>query len=357
MKIILSLFPGIGLLDRAFEQEGFSVVRGPDLLWGGNIKRFHVPQGVFHGIVGGPPCQCFTRLISIIRHNGYRIGENLVPEFERIVHEAQPDFFVMENVEGAPVPQIAGYQVDTTLLDNRWLGQIQSRKHRFSFGTRDGRKLHYELAALENFDWDYRVCASDGRRTPVRLLAGGKPKNPKLRRGSASCRGTKRTVAQVCKLQGLPEDFLDHSPFTVAGKIQMLGNGVPLFMGLALARAVRQAMRLRVFKPDSHEQTEQLGSGPIPSGQSSETEGSAVRAGDGLNGGNTMDANLEATVNWEFTQMLEHLMAKGLFGKPGVDSLATLKAIGIELNMRIYALALSEGATLEAAELKAKQST
>jgi len=28
----------------------------------------------------------------------------------------------------------------------------------------------------------------------------------------------------------------------------------------------------RVFKPDSHEQTEQLGSGPIPSGQSSETD-------------------------------------------------------------------------------------
>jgi hypothetical protein len=56
-----------------------------------------------------------------------------------------------------------------------------------------------------------------------------------------------------------------------------------------------------------------------------------------------MDANLEATVNWEFTQMLEHLMAKGLFGKPGVDSLATLKAISAELNMRIYALALSDG--------------
>lgn len=33
--MILSLFPGIGLLDMAFEEEGFCVVRGPDLLWGG----------------------------------------------------------------------------------------------------------------------------------------------------------------------------------------------------------------------------------------------------------------------------------------------------------------------------------
>jgi len=29
--LVLSLFPGIGLLDMAFEQEGFCVVRGPDL--------------------------------------------------------------------------------------------------------------------------------------------------------------------------------------------------------------------------------------------------------------------------------------------------------------------------------------
>jgi hypothetical protein len=32
--LVLSLFPGIGLLDMAFEEEGFCVVRGPDLLWG-----------------------------------------------------------------------------------------------------------------------------------------------------------------------------------------------------------------------------------------------------------------------------------------------------------------------------------
>jgi DNA (cytosine-5)-methyltransferase 1 len=33
--LVLSLFPGIGLFDMAFEAEGFCVVRGPDLLWGG----------------------------------------------------------------------------------------------------------------------------------------------------------------------------------------------------------------------------------------------------------------------------------------------------------------------------------
>lgn len=32
--LVLSLFPGAGLLDAGFTQAGFSVVRGPDLLLG-----------------------------------------------------------------------------------------------------------------------------------------------------------------------------------------------------------------------------------------------------------------------------------------------------------------------------------
>lgn len=30
MQVAISLFPGISLLDMAFEHEGFAVVRGPD---------------------------------------------------------------------------------------------------------------------------------------------------------------------------------------------------------------------------------------------------------------------------------------------------------------------------------------
>jgi DNA-binding XRE family transcriptional regulator len=52
--LILSLFPGIGLLDKAFEEEGYCVVRGPDPLWGGDVRNFHPPAGRFDGIIGGP---------------------------------------------------------------------------------------------------------------------------------------------------------------------------------------------------------------------------------------------------------------------------------------------------------------
>ena len=46
MALVLSLFPGIGLLDMAFEEAGFTVVRGPDLLRGGDIRRFHPPASL-----------------------------------------------------------------------------------------------------------------------------------------------------------------------------------------------------------------------------------------------------------------------------------------------------------------------
>ena len=54
--LVLSVFPGLGLFDYAFEQEGFCVVRGPDLLWGGDIRSFHPPPA-FAGVIGGPLCQ------------------------------------------------------------------------------------------------------------------------------------------------------------------------------------------------------------------------------------------------------------------------------------------------------------
>jgi DNA (cytosine-5)-methyltransferase 1 len=75
--LVLSLFPGIGLLDRAFEEVGFCVVRGPDVLWGGDIHRFRPPAGRFDGVIGGPPCQAFSVLRHLVEQNGCQVAENL----------------------------------------------------------------------------------------------------------------------------------------------------------------------------------------------------------------------------------------------------------------------------------------
>src|SRR5688572_16058979 len=106
----------------AFEEEGFCVVRGPDLLWGGDVRNFHPPAGRFDGVIGGPPCQAFSSASG-----GTSTAENLIPEFERVVTEAEPGWFVMENVPQAPVPEHPWYRIESRRLNNRWLGEVQSR--------------------------------------------------------------------------------------------------------------------------------------------------------------------------------------------------------------------------------------
>ena len=53
-----------------------------------------------------------------------------------------------------------------------------------------------------------------------------------------------RNLASYLRWQGLPADFLAaEAPFTVAGKVRVVGNGVPpLPMGRAIAQAVRRAV-------------------------------------------------------------------------------------------------------------------
>ena len=176
-QLVLSLFPGIGLLDMAFEEEGFCVVRGPDLLWGGDIKRFHPPAGKFDGVIGGPPCQCFSRMRHIVKANGYRTAENLIPEFERVVAAVRPAWFLMENVEDAPHPEVPGYQTWRELVRDVWVGGQTNRLRAFFLGQPKGmlRALNVETAALHIVE-PARAVTCDMRQIPVAIGGIGKRK-------------------------------------------------------------------------------------------------------------------------------------------------------------------------------------
>jgi DNA (cytosine-5)-methyltransferase 1 len=233
-NLVLSLFPGIGLLDMAFEEEGFCVVRGPDLLWGGDIKRFHPPAGVFGGVIGGPPCQAHSSWAFLNRSRGIEPAEDLLPEFTRCVDEAAPEWWLMENVPRAPDIETKGHIVTSIQLDNRWLGEKQSRRRKFQLGTREGLKLHVQLAALEHPVYEHACLASEGR--------AGKMENRRRHGKQKTSYKPKRGWPQFCANQGLPADFLAGAPFTVEGKYRVVGNGVSLPMGRAVAKAVKQAI-------------------------------------------------------------------------------------------------------------------
>lgn len=238
--LVLSLFPGIGLLDRAFEEAGFCVVRGPDLLWGGDVRRFHPPAGRFEGLIGGPPCQRFSRLRFLVQHNGFELAPDLIPEFERVVLEAAPEWFLMENVLDAPLPIVQGYLVRDQVVRDVWVGGQTARTRRFSFGTRTGAELRVQWEALHRPDPLPAVLASGGGRDrPVHIGGSGRPKSSgRISKARDLGYKTREAAAAAAAAQGLPSNFLEDGPFTVAARIKMIGNGVPLAMGRAVAAAV-----------------------------------------------------------------------------------------------------------------------
>ena len=53
-ELVLSLFPGIGLLDRAFAAAGFCIVQAADKITGGDVRDFRGVPGRLDGIVACP---------------------------------------------------------------------------------------------------------------------------------------------------------------------------------------------------------------------------------------------------------------------------------------------------------------
>jgi DNA (cytosine-5)-methyltransferase 1 len=178
-----------------------------------------------------------------VRAKGQTPKPNLIPEFERCVHEAQPQWFLMENVPAAPEPVVSAYLVRSMRLNNRWLGEEQNRERRFSFGTHDGRTLAVEMAALESASWERAVVATSSKEGAL-AKSQTEIRTGRQRSGNGRLPGqeARRPIARCAELQGLPPDFLADAPFTAAGKYRVIGNGVPLPMGRAIARAVKAAL-------------------------------------------------------------------------------------------------------------------
>lgn len=242
-QLVLSLFPGIGLLDMAFEEEGFCVVRGPDVLWGGDIQRFHPPAGKFDGVIGGPPCQCHTKFATLNAALGNHLADDLVPEFLRCVTEAEPDWFLMENSPLVYDVATVGFSVQRLTLNARLFGCEQDRERSFQFGSTKPVKIWPEVVCVQAEKREPVCLASEGRAGRITRTGWGKQQKAKYNQ--------RRPWPRFCELQGLPEDFLTDAPFTNAGRYRVVGNGVPLPMGRAIAKAVREATEghQRVFKP------------------------------------------------------------------------------------------------------------
>ena len=210
--LVLSLFPGIDLLGRGFELEDFAVVRGPDLIFGGDIRAFHPPAGRFDGVIGGPPCQDFS---SLRRCEPSGNGVAMLAEFVRCVECASPSWFLMENVPGVPDIAPVGYRVQRFDLRANECGLPQQRLRHFQFGSNCDEVL---------------LLNRDARTAVTQCCATA----------AEGTRTARRGWAEFCESQGLHADF-DLPGFTLAAKYRAVGNGVPIPMGRFVARAIKDA--------------------------------------------------------------------------------------------------------------------
>ena len=106
LKVVLSLFTGAGLLDRGFERAGFCCVSAGDILWGRDVRDFTPARHIFTGIIGGSPCQDFSKAR---RCDPTGQGIELIAQYARVVTQAQPEWFLMENVPGVPDITVDGW--------------------------------------------------------------------------------------------------------------------------------------------------------------------------------------------------------------------------------------------------------
>lgn len=202
--LVLSLFPGIDLLGRAFEEVGFCVVKGPDLITGGDIRNFTPPPGRFEGVIGGPPCQDFS---SLNRNQG-DYGHEMLDEFVRVIEAADPRWYLFENVVRAPRFSVSCMNAEQRFqLDLAWFSE-HSRRRDFQFGSKSGLLLN-PMYSDRGEDLGPMVSGQDER--PFRML---------------------------CGIHGLPDDF-DLDWLTVQAKKQAIANSVPMQLGTYVAELIQ----------------------------------------------------------------------------------------------------------------------
>jgi len=208
--LVLGLFSGIGLLDQGFERAGYCVVKGPDLIWGGDIRSFSPPAGRFDGVIGGSPCQDFSKARHGIPATGN--GLEMIEEFKRCVTAAQPTWWMLENVPGVPNVKIDGYSWQRLDLYAHEFGLSQRRLRHIQFGSNDGTVLVRRDASMP-----------PSAQTVTPTITANDDTIP---------------MSRVLAEMGLPPDF-DIPPFTRAELRKAIGNGVPLPMAEALGEMVR----------------------------------------------------------------------------------------------------------------------
>ena len=293
---IVDLFSGCGGLSLGFQNAGFEIKSAFDK-WEPAVKvyrdNFNHPiydtdLGSEEGlefvknlkpqmIIGGPPCQDFS---SAGKRDETLGRADLTVSFANIVSDAQPEWFVMENVERIMKSHIlkdalkifknAGYGISYQVLNASYCGVPQARKRFFLVGHK---------YSSDNFLNPYFSKNQSTKQMTVFDYLGNSLgieyyyRHPRsyMRRGifsiyepSATIRGVNRpipkgynkhdgdpveitekvrplTTKERSLIQTFPEDFILNG--TKTNLEQIIGNAVPVKLGEFVANCIKEYIK------------------------------------------------------------------------------------------------------------------
>lgn len=213
-QFILSLFPGIDTLGRAFSAAGHTVVRGPDLVTGDRIEDFHGLAGHIDGIIAGPPCQDFSCLRRT-KPSGH--GIRMLRELLRVIDECDPTWVLVENVPRVPdlsTPSRPFQRIDLTDIE---CGGPQLRRRHWQWWHRNAIQLSpVRQLSHSRSEVTPAVTATPGRSQP-------------------------RNYPELCRRMGLPAPIYP-AGWSHSALCKAIGNAVTWPMAKTMAAAVSQAI-------------------------------------------------------------------------------------------------------------------
>ncbi|MHA2296052.1 MAG: DNA cytosine methyltransferase [Candidatus Hodarchaeales archaeon] len=180
----ISVFSGMGGLDLGFKQKGFEILayidKNPlacntiknnipenqaDRVFCDDIKnitgqelldKIKLLKGEIDVLIGGAPCQSFSKTREVNRKGIKDARGRLYIEFARLLSEIQPECFVFENVRGLVSAnkgealkmiltefQRKGYKTRHNVLNAADYGVPQKRERLIILGSRNGHKPPY----------------------------------------------------------------------------------------------------------------------------------------------------------------------------------------------------------------------
>jgi DNA (cytosine-5)-methyltransferase 1 len=295
MKVI-DLFSGCGGMSLGFQNAGFEIVSAFDNwkpaieVYKANFKDHPIiekdlSQDIDYQIfkqlnadmiIGGPPCQDFSSAGKRDEDNG---KGDLTITFAEIIAQAQPEWFVMENVEritkskklekALSIFKLMGYGLSQQVIDASYCGVPQSRKRYFLVGhlhsednflnpylinsqDKKSMTIYDYLGNLLDLEHYYRHPRSYARRgvfsiyEPSPTIRGVNRPIPKtyVKHDGDSCDIHEAlrplTTLERSYIQTFPKNFKWMG--TKTDIEQMIGNAVPVNLAKFVAQCIKQYM-------------------------------------------------------------------------------------------------------------------